>query len=725
MENLKNILFDTMGINKDCETFVICGAVKGYTKNDGSYVKGVEDYITNGDINGAKTVAKRRIGTKLYTFEKAIGSVKNNFCSRVGLWIPKGFIVIDCDTEKDSEIVLNYIEENGIETPVISTPKGVHIIFKYEGDLKQTVKTLTHLGANVDYRTAEHGYIVLPYNDMDRTILKASNSVCGLPSILLPKEQQKGVKEPKNNLKIDSKANKTIVEGSRNDTLFKKLCGFVASPVFRNEGTLLPLAIGFNELYCEPKLDEEELKAIVYNVINNYQPEEFIFDNGKTSRVLENKLADIIATDYKYKQYMKSDFIYNGKCYTKLEDVEDLQKIVKGYIERTGNDNLVKTKTIDEVVKQLRIDHTVSRTHSSKFISVDNGLINLHTLEVIPHTDEVFTLFSIPCEFNGIKTSMDKFESSRFNEYLTTTFKGDKEVIANIQEVFGASLMPNPEKFAKFVVLSGEGSNGKSLFLNILRALHGQIYSTVAWKDIDGNRFALKNMVGKNINIDADASGTRIEETSNFKKIVTGDPVSLEEKGKQAKEGILDVMMVVSVNSLPSTADKSDGFFRRMAIIPFEQQFAPKDELKDKPNAIAIDYSLGSDIINNEMDIVLAFALEGLQRMLKNNYKMTKSEAVERATKEYKMNNNSVLAWLEHNKDGRYKCEVPAKMLFESYEDWCDNNGHSPMSTHTFGKLLSKTFTKKRTRNGFSYVDVISHKPLSDNYVEIAEELPF
>ncbi len=201
---------------------------------------------------------------------------------------------------------------------------------------------------------------------------------------------------------------------------------------------------------------------------------------------------------------------------------------------------------------------------------------------------------------------------------------------------------------------------------------------------------------------------------------MTGDSVSLEEKGKQAKEGILDILMVVSVNNLPSTADKSDGFFRRMTIIPFDQKFKRADEIgENDTNVLPVDYGLEDEILYNEMDIVLSFALQGLERMKQNNYKLTKSSAVERVTRNYQLDNNTALAWYEDNKDGKFLCEVPAKALYEAYELWCENNAQPVVGVRTFGQFASKQYQKKRTKNGMCYVGVQSHVPLgTKNFTE-------
>lgn len=446
---------------------------------------------------------------------------------------------------------------------------------------------------------------------------------------------------------------------------------------------------------------KEEFKAIVnksYNGKNSRKPV-FLSDKGK---VIPPILANIVAEDIIYKQYMKSDYKYNGFYYEKIQDVECLQKEIKHYIPL----ELQTTRTINETMNLLKIDNTISSLSENEYISLNNGLINVKNGKIKEHTPEIFSLFKIPCEYKG-KESMDKLINSRFYQYLKTTFKNDTDTIILVSEILGASLLPNPKLFKKIIFLLGDGSNGKSVFINIMQALHGNIFSTVPLKDIDSNRFSLAGMIGKKINVDADASGTRLEETSNLKKIATGDYVSIEEKGKQAVNGVLNVLLVVGLNKMPSSADKSYGFLRRNTILPFNQTFVnPSDTEAIAKGALPVDVNLESDIINNEMDVVLAFALAGLQRLLKNNYNTTSSKVVEAATKEYQLENDSVMAFYEFNKDGEDVQDYSAAAMYTLYETWCINSLKTPVSTTSFGTRFTSYYKKVRGSKGYVYKNV-------------------
>jgi len=685
------------------ETFVITGAMKDYNGK-----KGLKTLINeNSPDDIIRRVEKTRIGNKLYTYEKALEMVKNGFCSKIGLWIPKGLIVLDTDTDEASKKVLEYINEKKINTPIVKTKKGYHFYFRFDLDVSQMVAGEINIGVKVDYRVAGKGYVVLPFNDSNRKII----NICEpefIRNSLLPTKKSTSLSEV-SSVKACEVANdkvKKFQEGSRNQNLFKYLSGYINSQNYRDRDSFLALGIGLNILKCNPPLAIEEVETIVKSVIEHYKLPEFYDEKGNID---SSMLAETVAHQITYKYYMNKHCIYNGEYYSSLESIEQLQKIVYDFID---NSNKRKTRTINEVIDMLKMNNFIKQQETSKFITVENGLISLDDFKIYEHSKDIFTMFKVPCKY--YHDSITKLKGSRFEKFLKTTFKNDEKTILIAGEVLGASLLPNPKKFKTLVCLLGEGSNGKSVFINILKALHGNIVSSVPLKNLDnggnGQNFELYNMVGKNVNIDADASGTRLEATENLKKITTGDAVSLVKKGEQAYTAVLNVLLVIALNKMPSSQDKSFGFARRFRILPFEQEFADESDLDKKPNALAVDLTLEDDILKKEMDIVLAFALEGLKRLLNNNYKTTKSARVEEATNNYIEENDSVLAFKNDcDINGEFTFEIHATDLFSYYETWCINNELPPVNKTTFGrryKTLINDTSWKRKNTGIIYTEI-------------------
>lgn len=483
----------------------------------------------------------------------------------------------------------------------------------------------------------------------------------------------------------------------------KELYKYIKKPDFRDERTLTITAMGLNTM-SYPLLSLEVIQSLVYEVLNNYIPPYFVDERGG---VIPFKLSQYISNQMGYKHYMNADFTYNGEYYQNVSEKNQIEKII--------SDEIVKarcnptTNKINETLKLMRIDNMIYEADKPKKICTNSGLVDIESGVISPYDPKEFTLFKINCNFTSIDDGLNRFEGSRFEQYLKTTFKNDEEVIQNVKEVFGMSLLPNPKKFQRMVLLSGEGNNGKSLLINILKELHGGVISTVPLASIDskssgGQNFNIFNMIGKNINIDADASGSRLEGTENLKKITTGDSVQLTKKNEQGASGVLNVLMICAINNLPSSADKSEGFFRRFMLIPFRQHFY-KDEAEKKQGSLPVDFNLEDDIIKNEMDIVLAWALEGLAMITINNYQPSYSKSVHDELLSYRKTTDSIFDFIEDNKNGSYVNDIKANHLYDYYVEWCKNNNHEPMKSTGFGRGMKKHYDTKRS-NGVIYLNV-------------------
>lgn len=125
----------------------------------------------------------------------------------------------------------------------------------------------------------------------------------------------------------------------------------------------------------------------------------------------------------------------------------------------------------------------------------------------------------------------------------------------------------------------GAASNGKSTYLNVIRALIGT--DNVSSLDIAtlGQRFQAAAVVGKLANLGDDIPDgfLRDDELAIFKKLVTGETIYTDVKGGAGFDFRPSATLMFSMNSMPRLADTTDGVFRRLAFIPFRRKFSPGD----------------------------------------------------------------------------------------------------------------------------------------------------
>ena len=240
------------------------------------------------------------------------------------------------------------------------------------------------------------------------------------------------------------------------------------------------------------------------------------------------------------------------------------------------------------------------------------------------------------------------------------------EDILTLQEYIGYLLIPST-KAQKMLILTGKGGEGKSRIGLLLKKLLGPAAHMEAVLRLETNRFASANLEHKLVMIDDDLNMTALPETRNIKFIVTAeDRICVERKGKQATQGLLYARMLCFGNgNLVAAHDTSDGFWRRQILI----------SVKDKPEGRADDPYL-IDKLSEELPGILLWALDGLKRLLTNQYRFTISERAKQKANSYV----------------RFDPEKSARStyLFRAYNKWCADNLEKPVTQKKFSQYLFK-----------------------------------
>jgi P4 family phage/plasmid primase-like protien len=122
--------------------------------------------------------------------------------------------------------------------------------------------------------------------------------------------------------------------------------------------------------------------------------------------------------------------------------------------------------------------------------------------------------------------------------------------------------------------LVGSGRNGKSSFLQLLSRFIGQtnICSTELDTLLD-NRFESSKLYKKLVCLLGETNFGILSKTSLLKRLTGQDLIGYEFKNKMPFDAYNYAKIVISSNSLPTTEDTSEGFFRRWHIINFPNEF--------------------------------------------------------------------------------------------------------------------------------------------------------
>ena len=198
-------------------------------------------------------------------------------------------------------------------------------------------------------------------------------------------------------------------------------------------------------------------------------------------------------------------------------------------------------------------------------INFRNGMYGVVKGMFTPHSPAYQSLIQIPVEYNPDAKGV------AWKEFIEGVVPEDS--IEALWRVIGLLLIPFT-KAQKAIILLGEGSNGKGMFLEALQHLIGEHNYSVLMLNQINDRFSTSLLVGKLANIATEESIAPLEDSAIFKSIVAGEPISVDIKHKQPVMAKIFARLVLATNSLPKTMDTSYGFFRRFSIFRFSRTFA-------------------------------------------------------------------------------------------------------------------------------------------------------
>ena len=296
-------------------------------------------------------------------------------------------------------------------------------------------------------------------------------------------------------------------------------------------------------------------------------------------------------------------------------------------------------------------------------IPFKSKIYNLETDEFFDYSPEYVFLNRFPYDYNP---------DAPFEESIANTIcqiaGSDSEIMDLLYEAIGNCFyLLNSYRGA--VMLYGSGSNGKSTLLNIIIQLLGRDnVSSLSLQDTS-ERFRLAQIYGKVANIGDDISSAYFPDSSTFKKLVTGETIVAENKGKDPFEFQSFAKMFFALNELPAVSDKSKGFFGRLLLIPLTVDFS-------KAKGFNADLK-NRKWTREEMEYLLSQAMEGLKRLRKNG-DFTRPQIVIDALREYRLDNNPVEEFLEEYGSIEGK---PTEAVYNEYIFWSGRAGHKNTMT--------------------------------------------
>ena len=310
--------------------------------------------------------------------------------------------------------------------------------------------------------------------------------------------------------------------------------------------------------------------------------------------------------------------------------------------------------------------------------NVENGTLDLKKGKLLKHSKENLITKLAPVEFNP------KAEAPRWVQFLHEVMKDDADLIEFLQRMVGYAMTGETREHVLFFCY-GQGRNGKSTFLEILRELFGDYsqqsdFTTFLAKKGEGPRNDIAGMRGARLITAVEADHERGFDAVVLKQLTGGDTIRARKLYEEFFEFKPEHKLILAANHKPIVKDQTEAFWSRIKLIPFTVFFPYKDrdkKLKQKLRA--------------ELPGILNWALEGCMKWGKKG--LGEPSAVKVATRSYREENDLLSEFLlQAAKFDKHSWTSAVEMYRVFGEWWNESRGgrSSPLSMSWFIRAMNE-----------------------------------
>lgn len=356
---------------------------------------------------------------------------------------------------------------------------------------------------------------------------------------------------------------------------------------------------------------------------------------------------------------------FENKCWEISDEID-----IMNYISNHSEANTINSTEKNEILEALK---QVSRLNKPQevektWIQFKDKIIDIYTGEIFDSDPKYFVTNPIPWSLGESEETpnIDRI----FNEWVGE----DKSKV--LYEILAYCLLTD-YPISRIFCFIGSGMNGKSKYLDLLRIFVGS--NNCCSTELDSlinSRFEVARLHKKLVCQMGETNFGELSKTSMLKKLTGGDLIGFEYKNKNPFEEKNYAKILISTNNLPSTTDKTIGFYRRWMIIDFPNQFnEKKDILLEIPK---IEY-------NN-----LALKCCNLLKNILDKREFYQEGSIEERTKKYEEKSNPFDKFWNENLIEDSDSYISKKEFSEKLERWCKENRFRIISDVTIAKHMKE-----------------------------------
>tara|TARA_A200000113_G_scaffold220469_1_gene230653 strand:+ start:2171 stop:3793 length:1623 start_codon:yes stop_codon:yes gene_type:complete len=383
------------------------------------------------------------------------------------------------------------------------------------------------------------------------------------------------------------------------------------------------------------------------------------------------------------------------------KDFRDRIKRFYGFALQSGNTPRLQAMT-KEAQPYLKA-HMREFDNDYLLVSVGNGTLDLNAkdgdgyVKLLKHkrNHKITKLMDVDYDASA--------EAPRFLKFMAD-IQPDPEIRNFLQRYFGYCLT-GTIKEQVILMFYGGGANGKSTIMNLMNRILSEYALNLPFQSLlhdDRKRGGeaspdLARLPGARLVTASEPDqGARFSE-SLLKQLSGGEKMAVRRLHKDFFEFMPQFKLLLAFNNKPAIRGQDDGIWRRVCLVPFNQQFVPAHKLDEHPGAKPKIDGL-EDMLWEERAGILNWMLDGYRMWKEGGLQMP--DQVKAATSEYKNDSNPLGQFIEFAvKQGGIG--IAAKELYRVYELWCGKNALKPFNANTFGRRLTDMGLKREKVGGY------------------------
>lgn len=428
-----------------------------------------------------------------------------------------------------------------------------------------------------------------------------------------------------------------------------------------------------------------------------------INEKGKTTGINQNALFEYLMQTERIMIWKKKPYIYEAGRY-----ICDSKGIRPGVIIQDRITELIQPDwrggpTTDAVYKRIEKTRSVYREeinrHPTHWINFRNGMLDAKTGELHPHSPDFLSINQLPWDWDP--NANDGQDVENFLNFALY-----KENARELFLEYAGLMMTTDTAFQKYLMLIGQGGNGKSVLLNLIsNAIGDENLSMMKLDKITGNRFALTEMIGKLANICADLRTGSYKDSENLKMLTGNDRMNAEPKGLEGFNFKPYAKLLFSANEVPRViGEESDAIYRRMMVLTIDRK-------PEKPDIYL------EEKLKKQTPYFIRLCVEALRRLYERGEFVNCPDSIE-AVAHARRDNNSVDAFIQDECILGSGYEYERSALYNLYAQYCAAETRTPKSKPQFFSILRDKGLKERKSGGVRYFVGLTKR------TETPEEIP-